>query len=212
LFDSKLSGKKKLVKDGQIYKEVKEDGAFSKSFDIDSHSCTIIQHGEKYELRIDNQVFNHLLDLEKNKLAFSNPNPTSSSMISKSLHKDNKVVSSGLNHITNHTVEQTKAPMFNFSIKPAEQKRFSEVKHQFKIKSEDQYESREENHNEVSTTQSTNLIDFGGSEGTMKKSENNKINTIDLLGGVDFNNMVQNNNGKSQYAMPDMFNLLPNNG
>jgi len=39
------------------------NNAFTCTFNVNTHNCTIIQHGEGYELRIDNQSFNHVMDL-----------------------------------------------------------------------------------------------------------------------------------------------------
>lgn len=44
--------------------------AFSHQFEIDDLTCIVIQYGEKFELRIDNQSFNHLYDLQKSKVAY----------------------------------------------------------------------------------------------------------------------------------------------
>jgi len=109
--------RKKLVKDGQIWKEVEEDYSFSVTFEISSHSCTVIQHGEKYELRIDNQSFNHLLDLERNKNYFQKDSqPTSSSYVfTKPLKGDNKYQFEIVKPNNEH--KEDKQNMFNFAIK-----------------------------------------------------------------------------------------------
>ena len=39
------------------------DTSFSTTFNIGKHNCTLIQHGDGYELRVDNQSFNHVMDL-----------------------------------------------------------------------------------------------------------------------------------------------------
>jgi hypothetical protein len=139
-------------------------------------------------------------------------------MVSKSLQKDNKVSSSGLNNFTHvPTVEQNQAPMFSFGIKPAEQRRQSESKHQFKFKSDEVDHQVPVTNHTNHTNQTVNLIDFGSSEVSVR-SENNKVNTIDLLGGVDFNNSQNSgnfgfNNGVSVTNKPqnDMFGFLPTN-
>ncbi len=76
-YESKLTGKKKLVKDDYVLKKVVDDHRFSKTFEIGNHSCTVLQIGEKYELTIDNQLFSHILELERNKTNFINAKPVS---------------------------------------------------------------------------------------------------------------------------------------
>ena len=39
------------------------DTTFNLTFSIGKHPCTLIQHGDGYELRVDNQSFNHVMDL-----------------------------------------------------------------------------------------------------------------------------------------------------
>ena len=85
LFDSKLSGKKKVLKNGIVECELVCDESFFRNFTLNGHNCTIIQCGDKNELRIDNQTFDHLYNLERNKQFFSsNPEPTSSFFTAKS--------------------------------------------------------------------------------------------------------------------------------
>ena len=67
------------------------DVTFSHAFTINDHACTLIQYGENYELRINNNSFNYLMDLgkiyiklEKNKLFFGQQvkkDPTSTTII-----------------------------------------------------------------------------------------------------------------------------------
>ena len=58
---SKLSGRRRIFKDGiQICERQLFEAAFTHSFDVLEHRLTIMQHGENYDLRIDNISFNHL--------------------------------------------------------------------------------------------------------------------------------------------------------
>ena len=77
LFFSKLSGKKKLIIDGKLEKQIEDHFvAFSHSFVLGGDlNCMVIQFGEKYELRIENQSFTHLYEVIKNKKAFNNEAP-----------------------------------------------------------------------------------------------------------------------------------------
>jgi hypothetical protein len=205
LYDSRLSGKKKLIKDGQVWKEVQEDVAFSKSFEIGKHSCTIIQHGDKYELRVDNQSFGHLMDLEKNRVYFSgDANPTSMTYTAKAQNNTNKVgFGMGQMNFKAESAGQKPNGLFNFAIKPQNnagnnagsinKKRFSEMP------SNDSVTVSSKSGNGAS------LIDFGGdllssnsgntngnnmgnSLGNPLESKSNSAGTaINIFDAIDFN-------------------------
>ena len=135
LFDSKLSGKKKVLKNGIVECELVCDESFFRNFTLNGHNCTIIQCGDKNELRIDNQTFDHLYNLERNKQFFSsNPEPTSSFFTAKS----NKIEKNQPG-ITNKNFYQSQQnnnqpSLFNFNIKPAsEVANHQTKKFQFKI-------------------------------------------------------------------------------
>ena len=135
LFDSKLSGKKKVLKNGIVECELVCDESFFRNFTLNGHNCTIIQCGDKNELRIDNQTFDHLYNLERNKQFFSsNPEPTSSFFTAKS----NKIEKNQPG-ITNKNFYQSQQnnnqpSLFNFNIKPAsEVANHQAKKFQFKI-------------------------------------------------------------------------------
>ncbi len=125
LYDSKLSNKKKLVKDGVVYNESVEFQQYSKSFTLSKHSCTLIQHGEKYELRIDNQSFNHLMDLERNKMFFGSnvSNPTSTNHKGSALENNrNSKIQFGIGNVNNqqnnNSNNSNKSNLFSFAINP----------------------------------------------------------------------------------------------
>jgi len=171
LYDSKLSGKKKVIKDGQVFAEVEDDFAFSKTFDIGKHSCTIIQHGEKYELRVDNQSFNHMCDLERNKVFFSSSNPTSFNHVSKPVSKEGKIDFGMGNGQTSQKGEEKQVNFF--AIKPVTingsnnntNKRFTIDSNSF---------VNNHNNNKVAQTKTdNNLIDFG-----VSVSNVNMVNTV----------------------------------
>lgn len=70
-----LSGKKKILQNGQqIFFDSKFKNAFQFPFTIGKNLLNIVQHGDKYELRINNQSFSHLWDNEKTKRAFNYEN------------------------------------------------------------------------------------------------------------------------------------------
>lgn len=216
MFDSKLSGKKKLIKDGQTWKEVIEDVAFSKSFDLGTHSCTIIQHGDKYEFRIDNQVFSHLMDLEKNKVHFGNFTPTTNVSASK---------------IIVAPKNDERPSLFSFKINPVN----GENKPKFANKKISTIEVESKQHgsnlldfNEVSShniTEPSSLFDNNTSQANSVTTNNNKtVNLLDLgfdnvnnnnvpvqnsqpFGFIDFNSIPTNNMGKSYNNIGNPVNM-----
>ena len=134
LIYSKWGGKKRLIKNGVEIFDKKNDGSFLKNFDIGGHIFSIIQYGEKFELRIDNQSFTHLYNLEKNKNFFSGDNdPTSKTQRAKN-YIDN--LSSGNNNDDNlfkfknkeNDNKEEKPGLFNFKIKVDESKANSGIK------------------------------------------------------------------------------------
>jgi hypothetical protein len=61
LMCSHFSGKKKVYKDGKLMCEIQKFGtAFQYPFQIGPHMLNIVQHGDMFELRIDNQSFSHI--------------------------------------------------------------------------------------------------------------------------------------------------------
>ncbi|CDW74612.1 UNKNOWN [Stylonychia lemnae] len=75
MFTSVLSGKKKILQNGQvIYFDSKFKSAFQFPFTIGKNSLNIVQHGDKFELRINNQSFTHLWDNERTKRNFNYEN------------------------------------------------------------------------------------------------------------------------------------------
>jgi len=85
LLDSRLSNKKRLYKNGDIILNIVAKRNFSHDFEVGGHHCTIIQYGDTIELRIDNQSFTHLYNLQKNKELFAGEKcPTSKVNVVKS--------------------------------------------------------------------------------------------------------------------------------
>jgi len=63
LFNSVISGKKKILQNKQIiFQNEQYTGAFNFPFNIGRNSLSIVQHGDKYDLRINNQSFSHLYE------------------------------------------------------------------------------------------------------------------------------------------------------
>eukprot|EP00347_Sterkiella_histriomuscorum_P019565 403341149 len=71
LICSHLSGKKKVFRDGRVIFETQKFGtSFQYPFQINNHMLNIIQHGDHFELRIDNQSFQHLYHQDKTRREF----------------------------------------------------------------------------------------------------------------------------------------------
>jgi hypothetical protein len=189
LFDSRLSGKKKVLKDGLILMQTEEDIAFIKSFDVGKHQCTLIQHGDKFELRIDNQSFNHLMDLEKNKIHFKNTTPTSTTYVAKPNVKDEKKIGFGISMAEISKPNDNRKPLFNFSIKPVTESTMQPNRFNFSVNDKNYKEETFIKHNKNvtslieipdNTQQVTNQVPF-------KESKVNIIdlNKMELMGGIN---------------------------
>ena len=181
LYDSRWSGKKKIIRNGRIECEVVEPNSFFRSFDLGGHNCTVIQYGDKFELRFDNQSFSHLLNIERNKNYFSNNSgPTSSIYTNKTTFQNNdQNLFKFENQIYKQNAQKDNKPaLFNFSIK-----------------------------NKESTGDShLNKFHFGPN---VSQSSNNQSGKNDLLGfGNDNNNNQNNNNQNKQNMGNDLFDIF----
>ena len=121
LLDSRFSRKKRLFKNGVSILDTTESGNFIHNFEIDGHACVIIQYGDKIELRIDNQSFTHLYNLQKNKELFAGEKgPTSNTYVAKPFNakssSDDKHNEDAFYKI-NKPEEENKPKLFNFEIK-----------------------------------------------------------------------------------------------
>jgi hypothetical protein len=211
LFDSRLSGKKKILKDGLILMQTEENVAFIKTFDVGKHNCTLIQHGDKYELRIDNQSFNHMMDLEKNKVYFKKSQPTSNTHIIKQSEKEQKKIGFGLSIENISKSNDPKPALFSFSIKPATEQNSQPKRFSFQSDGNKEIQSGKMNPNVKSlieipeTTQDMNF----------QHSKETKSNIIDIMGDVnqDLFNIVPSINDKKilENKQTDNFNLTMNN-
>ena len=68
VLSSKLSGKRRVFRDGVLICDKQQfEGAFSYTFHVMNHAMTIMQHGEHFELRIDNISFSHIHAQEQTK-------------------------------------------------------------------------------------------------------------------------------------------------
>jgi hypothetical protein len=57
IFNSVVSGKKKVVLNGKTIFEGKQTDRFQMSFKIGINAVTILQQGDHFDVRINNQVF-----------------------------------------------------------------------------------------------------------------------------------------------------------
>jgi len=71
MFVSYMSGKKQIILDGRsLYEAQKMTSSFQFPFQVENASSSIVQHGDQFELRINNQVFSHLYNQERMKREF----------------------------------------------------------------------------------------------------------------------------------------------
>jgi hypothetical protein len=138
LLDSRFSGKKRLFKNGVNLLTTTEKGNFMHNFEIDGVACVIIQYGDKIELRINNQSFTHLYNLQKNKQMFAGEKgPTSNTYVAKSFSGFNSSEDQANqnNDAAFYKIskpdEEKKPKLFNFAIKKDGGKKSHEFKSKF---------------------------------------------------------------------------------
>ena len=192
LISSNWTGKKRLIKNGVEVFDKNNDDSFLKNFEIDGHIFSIIQYGGKFELRVDNQSFTHLYNLERNKHFFTGEDdPTSKTQIAKSFTDNLSSENDENNLYKNKSNEKKneKPGLFDFKIKVDESKQNSGLK-KFKFgpgvkPSNSGLKNKENNKN-------TDLLGFGD---IIQSNSNTSPNNNDIFGlGIINNESNQNNN------------------
>ena len=216
LLDSRFSRKKRLFKNGVSILDTTETGNFIHNFEIDGHACVIIQYGDKIELRIDNQSFTHLYNLQKNKQLFAGEKgPTSSTYVAKPYNANS---SNEIKHTEdtfykiNKPEEEKKPKLFNFEIKKDTGNKNIGGFNKFKFGAKQDISSNNNNNNNQINLNNNNknnnnenidLLEFQDN-----KNNNNDNNNNNLLNFGDNNS----NNGQNQSNNEnDIFNLIGNN-
>ena len=183
--NSKWSGKNRLIKNGVEVFDKKKDGSFLKNFEIDGHIFSILKYGEKYELRIDNQYFNHLYNLEKNKIFFQSEDQKSKEQEEKKDNQSKNIFKYEGNK------NKEKHGILDFKIKIDESNQNSGLK---KFKFGQGMASRIDKIKNIENKQnnSSNNDDIFGLGNNNKdeeeKEKNNNINIIDDILGYGNNN------------------------
>ena len=218
LLDSRLSRKKRLYKNGVNILDTTETGNFIHNFEIDGHACVIIQYGDKIELRIDNQSFTHLYNLQKNKELFAGEKgPTSNTYVAKPYNSyssnEDKHTESAFYKV-NKPEEENKPKLFNFEIKKNTGNKNSGGFNKFKFGGNKNQSNTSSNINQVNSNDNNknnnnggniDLLGFQDNQNTNQNNANNANNNNLLDFGVNNNNQNQSNNGN------DIFNLMGNN-
>ena len=217
LIYSKWTDDKKLIKNGVEVYNKKNDDSYLKNFEIDGHIFSVIQLGDKFELRVDNQSFTHLYNLEKNKNFFTGDiDPTSKTQIADNKTGDIISEKNENNFYIFKSKEndgKEKQTLFNFKIKIDENKANSGLK-KFKfgpgIKPSNNKFNKNINNNQNNTNK--DLLGFGDilqiDDANNSSSNNNNINNNDIFGlGIDNNDGNKNNQNNNN----DIFNFGNNN-
>ena len=215
LLDSRLSRKKRLFKNGVSILDTTETGNFIHNFEIDGHACVIIQYGDKIELRIDNQSFTHLYNLQKNKQLFAGEKgPTSSTYVAKPYNANS---SNEIKHTEdtfykiNKPEEEKKPKLFNFEIKKDTGNKNIGGFNKFKFGAKQDISSNNNNSNNQINLNNNNKnnnenIDLLGFQDNKNNNNDNNNNNLLNFGDNNSNNgQNQSNNGN------DIFNLIGNN-
>ena len=218
LIYSKWTDDKKLIKNGIEVHNKKNDDSYLKNFEIDGHIFSVIQLGDKFELRVDNQSFTHLYNLEKNKNFFTGDiDPTSKTQIADNKTGDIISEKNENNFYIFKSKEndgKEKQTLFNFKIKIDENKANSGLK-KFKfgpgIKPSNNKFNKNINNNQNNTNK--DLLGFGdilqvNDANNSSSNNNNNINNNDIFGlGIDNNDGNKNNQSNNN----DIFNFGNNN-
>ena len=228
LLDSRLSRKKRLFKNGVSILDTTETGNFIHNFEIDGHACVIIQYGDKIELRIDNQSFTHLYNLQKNKELFAGEKgPTSNTYVAKPYNSysssEDKHTENAFYKI-NKPEEENKPKLFNFEIKKDTGNKNAGGFNKFKFggnktsnnntsnTTSNQFNANKNNNNKNNNNGNVDLLGFQNNQNENKKNDsntntNNNVNLLDF--GINNDNNTQNQNQANNGN--DIFNLMGNN-
>ena len=201
LLDSRFTRKKRLFKNGVNILNTTEQGNFIHNFEIDGHACVIIQYGDKIELRIDNQSFTHLYNLQKNKKMFAGEKgPTSNIYVAKpyssfgSSEEKGKENNEGTFYKVSKPEEENKPKLFNFEIKKDTGNKSHGFNSKFKFGANKEHSSSISNKNNNNINNNNN----NNNNNLNNNNNNNNKGNIDLLGfqdqGSNNNNTDNNNN------------------
>ena len=230
LLDSRFSGKKRLFKNGVNLLTTTEKGNFIHNFDIDGYACVIIQYGDKIELRINNQSFTHLYNLQKNKQMFAGEKgPTSNTYVAKSFsgfgssedNSNNNNDEGGIYKISKPE-EEKKQKLFNFEIKKDGGKKPHEFNAKFKFgsnKGNNSSLSKNYTFNNNNSSNNNNInnnnnpFDFGNDNNSNNNNNSSNNNPFDFGNdnNSNVNNQNNNNNQNQQKSANDIFDLFGNN-
>ena len=207
LLDSRFSRKKRLYKNGVNILDTTETGNFIHNFEIDGHPCVIIQYGDKIELRIDNQSFTHLYNLQKNKELFAGEKgPTSNIYVANSFNgnsSEEKHTEDAFYKV-NKPEEENKPKLFNFEIKKNTGNKTSGGFNKFKFGgNKEQTNSKINNQININNNSNKNgNVDLLGIQNNQNSNINNTNNNNNLLDFSENNNM---NNQNPQNKGNNMF-------
>ena len=238
LLDSRFSKKKRLFKNGVSILNTIEDGNFIHNFEIDGHPCVIIQYGDKIELRIDNQSFTHLYNLQKNKQMFAGEKgPTSNTYVAKAYNsygssekEKNEDTADSTFFKVSKPEEDKKPTLFNFEIKKDtgnkshgfnSKFKFGQNKGQSSSNTFNNNLSNKNNNNNNSNSNNDNsnnkgnidLLGFQDSNSNSNTNNNSNVNNnlLDFGNNSNIKNNQNNNNQNQQKNGNDIFDLLGNN-
>ena len=210
-----------LYKNGVNLLNTTEKGNLIHNFEIDGHACAIIQYGDKIELRIDNQSFTHLYNLQKNKQMFAGEKgPTSNTYVAKPFNSygnsenENKQKTGEAIYKVNPADE---SKPINFEIKKDTSNKPHAFNSKFKFGNKNQNSSfiSNQNNNNMNNNNinSHNSINNKGSIdllGFQDQGSNSNNNILDFNGNNNSNKGNQNNQNQ-QKSENDIFDLFSNN-
>ena len=173
---------------------IKSKKNFSHEFEIDGHTCLIIQYADKFELRIDNQSFTHIYNWQKNKQMFEEKNPVVVSKKCINIICDGDGQNKEEENKKNEEVfykpiktEENKPSMYNFSIKKDNTKKLNGFKKIFQFGHNKgktvelnltEWNHTNNNINDIKDKNNINLLDFSEQNTNNEKINNQTQNQI----------------------------------
>jgi len=189
LFDSKLTGKKRIEADGKIvFPAQSVSSLFSHAFHLGNNNIAIVQNGSTFECRINNLPFSHYLNLQKNISQFEGGKQ------SEAVSNVNKTeVKSGFAIKENSASKQ--GGQFGFKIKPFGSTEQSKQEGEDSENAANRFGNMENyfnkigHHSEIKKENDLNLLDIDAIKGTKKI---NVLEISPLPSPSNFNDSVKN--------------------
>lgn len=219
-FDSKLTNKKKIVYNQRIIREEEDKkDIYTHSFIMDGHNYKVEENFGVADLQIDEESFEHLYQLQKNKQEFyevANPtinNIESGSIFNTNIDENSRVQKlSDINFFKKQTEAKNSKPnVINFAFKEEKRNNGNDNLRNFKFSNPErnsnfQSEPKASYINKNNSNNSNNLLDLEEIYGNEKDRNNNQNwnnfsnnNNSNFINNYNNNSVDYNNNSQWNY-------------